>query len=142
MKKHALALSLFLTCNAGMATAESLVSTSPDNAKVYFIQPSDGQTVSKDVKIIFGLQNMGIAPAGIEKANTGHHHLLIDTDTLPDLSQPLPASDKLKHFGAGQTETILNLEPGEHTLQLVLGNHLHIPHAKPVISEKITIKVE
>jgi len=92
--------------------------------------------------VVFGLKNIGVAPAGIDKKNTGHHHLLIDTDELPDLTKPLPATDKIKHFGGGQTETEITLSPGKHTLQLLLGNYAHIPHSKPVISKKITITVE
>jgi len=84
---------------------------------------------------------MGIAPAGIKIENTGHHHLLIDTDAPADMSQPLPASDKVVHFGKGQTETTLTLPPGKHTLQLLLADQNHIPHNPPVISKKITITV-
>ena len=86
---------------------------------------------------------MGVAPAGVQKAKTGHHHLLIDTDINKiDLSQPLPATKEIKHFGGGQTETSLSLPPGEHTLQLLLGNHAHIPHNKPVVSKRITVRVK
>ncbi len=122
--------------------ANELVSKSSPDAKLYFIAPPNGATVSKTFTVKFGLSGMGVAPAGLDKDNTGHHHLLIDTDELPELSQPLAATDKIKHFGGGQTETELTLSPGTHTLQLVLGNYLHIPHDKPVVSEKITIKVE
>ncbi|MCG8380197.1 MAG: DUF4399 domain-containing protein [Proteobacteria bacterium] len=121
---------------------EELISKSPENARVYFIEPKDGQTVSQEFKIIFGLSGMGVAPAGIKVDNTGHHHLLVNLDVLPDMTKPLPANDNVKHFGKGQTQTTLKLAPGKHTLQLLLGNHLHIPHDKPVISEKITITVE
>lgn len=85
---------------------------------------------------------MGIAPAGIAVPGTGHHHLLIDTEELPDLTAPLGSSEQLKHFGQGQTEAELALPAGEHTLQLIFGDHLHIPHAPPVMSEKITITIE
>ena len=84
---------------------------------------------------------MGVAPAGVEFSGTGHHHLLIDLAELPAMDQPLPASGQLKHFGKGQTETSLDLAPGVHSLQLLLGNHLHVPHQAPVLSEKITITV-
>jgi hypothetical protein len=84
---------------------------------------------------------MGVAPATITTANTGHHHLLIDVDTLPPDNLPLPATDNVRHFGAGQTETELSLPPGRHTLQLALGDALHIPHDPPVRSAKITITV-
>lgn len=129
--------------------ADTTISESAADVDIYFIQPSDGQTVKNNVKVVFGLKNMGIAPAGVEKKNTGHHHLLIDTDVMPDLTKPLPANDKIKHFGGGQTETVVTLSPGKHTLQLLLlllllllGNYAHIPHNKPVMSEKITIMVE
>lgn len=112
------------------------------DATVYFISPADGQTLSGEVTVRFGLSGMGVAPAGVDAVNTGHHHLLIDVDELPPLDQPLPASDQVRHFGGGQTEVTLQLPPGEHTLQLVLGNYLHIPHDPPVMSEKITITVE
>lgn len=124
------------------AYGEQLVSTSPDSAKVYFITPTDGQSVTQIFRVKFGLSGMGVAPAGTNREKTGHHHLLIDTDTLPNMNQPLPATDKIKHFGGGQTETELSLPPGQHTLQLLLGNYAHVPHDKPVMSEKITITVK
>ena len=85
---------------------------------------------------------MGVAPAGADLKNTGHHHLLIDVNELPDMAKPLPATTEVKHFGGGQTETLLTLTPGTHTLQLLLGNHVHIPHDPPVLSKKITITVK
>jgi hypothetical protein len=120
----------------------SLISKAAPDAKVYFIEPLDGALVSKTFTIKFGLSGMGIAPAGTDREHTGHHHVLIDLDVLPDMTVPLPANDNVKHFGGGQTETTLTLEPGTHTLQLLLGNHVHIPHDNPVMSEKITITVE
>jgi hypothetical protein len=108
---------------------------------LYFISPVDGETVKNTVVVRFGLKNMGVAPAGVQMENTGHHHLLIDTD-LPSLGQPVPADDHHLHFGKGQTETKLTLTPGKHTLQLLLGDHIHVPHNPPVISEQITITVE
>ncbi|MCH8262149.1 MAG: DUF4399 domain-containing protein [Proteobacteria bacterium] len=122
--------------------ANDLVSKSPPDATLYIIEPIDGATVSKTFKVIFGLSGMGVAPAGTNIENTGHHHILIDMDKLPDLAKPLPATDQIRHFGGGQTETVLTLSPGEHTLQIILGNYVHIPHDKPVISEKITITVK
>ena len=116
-------------------------SAAPATASVYIISPADGETVSSPVTVKFGLKGMGVAPAGIEMANTGHHHLLIDVASLPSDAQPLPATDQVRHFGAGQTETTIELSPGRHTLQLVLGDHLHIPHQPPVRSERITINV-
>ena len=117
-------------------------SPAPQGAAVYFITPTDGQQVSSPVTIRFGLQGMGVAPAGVERQHTGHHHLLINMDTLPPLNQPLPATDQIVHFGGGQTETSIALPPGEHRLQLLLGDHFHIPHNPPVLSEMITITVQ
>ena len=114
----------------------------PEGAAVYFITPQDGATVSGPVTVKFGLKGMGVAPAGIERANTGHHHLLVDVDELPPAGQPVPADAQHIHFGGGQTETKLELAPGKHTLQLLLGDHLHRPHQPPVLSEKITITVK
>ncbi len=142
MKKLIVTSILCLGMMTTAFSAEPIKSTSPGNAKAYIIAPTDGQTVSQTFKVVFGLSGMGVAPAGIEKDNTGHHHLLIDTEELPDMNMPLPATDHIKHFGSGQTETELTLSPGKHTLQLLLGNFAHIPHDKPVLSEKITITVE
>ncbi len=114
----------------------------PEEASVYFISPQNGAEVAQTFTVKFGLKGMGVAPAGIDQANTGHHHLLIDLEQLPDLSQPLPANDNVKHFGGGQTDTPLTLPPGEHSLQLLLGDFMHKPHDKPVLSEKITITVK
>ena len=122
--------------------ADGHMSKAPANAEVYFVMPSDGDTVQSPFTVVFGLRNMGVAPAGVDKEGTGHHHLLIDTDLPSDMSQPLPATDSVKHFGGGQTETEISLEPGTHTLQLLLGNYAHVPHSEPVVSEKITITVE
>lgn len=122
--------------------AELPRSNAAANAKLYFISPTDGERIKGPVTIRFGLSNMGVAPAGIDKEHTGHHHLLIDLATLPALDQPLPATDQIKHFGGGQTETTLTLSPGKHTLQLLLGDKLHIPHQPAVLSDPITIIVE
>jgi hypothetical protein len=116
-------------------------SPAPEGAAVYFISPTDGQTVTSPVTVRFGLKGMGVAPAGTQKDATGHHHLLIDTDP-PALDQPVPTDDQHRHFGAGQTETVITLPPGKHTLQLLLGDFAHVPHAPPVMSDKITITVE
>jgi hypothetical protein len=115
---------------------------SPAGAEVYIVSPKDGAKVKGPVTVVFGLKGMGVAPAGIKFDNTGHHHLLIDSDPPADLSQPLPATEKSVHFGKGQTETTVTLPPGKHTLQLVLGDSLHVPHEPAVISKKITITVE
>jgi Domain of unknown function (DUF4399) len=115
---------------------------SPPGAEVYIISPKDGATVHSPVRVQFGLKGMGVAPAGVKFENTGHHHLLIDSDAPADAAAPLPATDKIVHFGKGQTETTLTtLTPGKHTLQLLLADQNHIPHNPPVISQKITITV-
>lgn len=124
------------------AFASDLVSSSPEGAAVYFIEPQDGQVVGPGVTVKFGLKGMGVAPAGTIKDNTGHHHILIDLDELPDLTLPLPATEQIKHFGGGQTEAELSLPAGTHTLQLLLGNYAHVPHDKPLVSEKITVVVK
>ncbi len=129
---------------AGAQTPAAAVerTASPPGAEVYIISPRDGATVHSPVHVQFGLKGMGVAPAGVKFENTGHHHLLIDTDAPTDLSAPLPATDKIVHFGKGQTETTLTtLTPGKHTLQLLLADQNHIPHNPPVISKKITITV-
>jgi len=113
----------------------------PAGAKVYIVSPRDGATIKGPVTVVFGLVGMGVAPAGVQMENTGHHHLLIDVDPPANLGLPLPATDNIKHFGKGQTETTLDLKPGKHTLQLVLGDHLHIPFLPVVASQKITITV-
>ncbi len=108
---------------------------------VYIIEPTDGAVVSNPVKVVFGLKGMGVAPAGVERDKTGHHHLIIDAE-LPDLKAPIPADENYRHFGGGQTETTFELSPGQHTLQLLLGDFVHIPHDPPVMSKKITITVK
>ena len=110
-------------------------------ATAYIISPAHGETVKSPFKVIFGLSGMGVAPAGVNKDKTGHHHLLIDTG-LPDMSSSVPSDDKHRHFGAGQTEAMIELAPGEHTLQLLLGDFAHIPHNPPVMSKQITINVK
>ena len=114
---------------------------SPPGAEVYFISPHDGDTVTNPFTVRFGLKNMGVAPAGVNVKNTGHHHLLIDTG-LPPLDQPIPSDKNHRHFGKGQTQTTLQLTPGKHTLQLLLGDYEHIPHDPPVMSKRITITVK
>src|SRR6516162_11619211 len=135
----ALALSPLL--GAPLAFAQERT-PSAAGAEVYIISPKDGATVHNPVLVQFGLKGMGIAPAGMKFDNTGHHHLLIDTDPPADQSMPLPATDKIVHFGKGQTETTVNLSPGKHTLQLLLADYQHIPHSPPVTSKKITITVK
>jgi hypothetical protein len=133
---------LALALLAGGPALASDRTPSPPGAAAYIIAPADGATVAGPVTVQFGLKGMGVAPAGIEKEKTGHHHLLIDVAELPRLDEPIPADDNHKHFGGGQTEVTLELPPGTHTLQLLLADQNHIPHEPPVMSEKITITVE
>jgi hypothetical protein len=116
-------------------------SAAPANARLFFISPSDGDTVENPVTVEFGLEGMDVAKAGTDKPNSGHHHLIIDAD-LPDFSMPIPANDNYVHFGDGSTSTEITLEPGEHRLRLLLGDHRHVPHDPPVYSDVITITVE
>jgi len=113
----------------------------PEGARVFFITPADGATVSSPVTVEFGIEGMDVVKAGIDQPHSGHHHLLVDTD-LPDLSMPIPADANHIHFGDASTSTALTLEPGQHTLQLLLGDYLHIPHDPPIMSDRITITVE
>ena len=117
-------------------------SKSKEGAEVYIISPKDGDVIKGDVTVVFGLKGMGVAPAGTAMEGTGHHHLLIDTEKLPAMNLPLAATEKSKHFGAGQTETTLKLDKGKHTLQLVFADFAHIPHDPPLMSKKITITVK
>lgn len=111
------------------------------DAKLYFISPRDGATVRGSFLVRFGLRNMGVTHAGDEYPNSGHHHLLIDVNEPLNPNEPIPSDKSHQHFGAGQTETRIELPPGRHTLQLVLGDAKHYPFAPPVVSEKITIRV-
>ena len=133
-------LSLIALFAGSLALAQGPRTPSPKGAKVYFIQPKDGQSVKGQVHVVMGLAGMGIAPAGTEAPVTGHHHILINVDKL-DINAPVPEDDKHRHFGRGQTETTLDLPAGKYTLQLVLGDWKHIPHTPPVMSQKITISV-
>jgi hypothetical protein len=117
-------------------------SPSAKGADVYIISPKDGATVSSPVTVQFGLKGMGVAPAGIAFENSGHHHLLVDTEVPVNLGAPLPVTDNVRHFGKGQTEAALELKPGKHTLQLLLADQNHIPHNPAVVSKKITITVK
>jgi hypothetical protein len=142
MRMFAIAAALVLAASLASAQAQERT-PSPKGAKVFIISPKNGETVSSPVTVKFGIKGMTLAPAGTKTENTGHHHLLIDTDAPADLSQPLPSvPDKIVHFGKAQTETTVTLPPGKHTLQLLLGDANHIPHNPPVISKKITITVK
>jgi hypothetical protein len=137
-----LAVALFVVMAFG-ATIASAETPSPPGAAVYFINLKDGDTVTGPFKVQFGLTGMGIAPAGSQNPNTGHHHLLIDTQISPEqLKQPIPADAQHRHFGGGQTEVVLTLPPGQHTLQLVLGDGAHTPHEPPVVSPVIKVTVK
>jgi len=137
---------LILAVGASVLAAVALAqdrTPAPAGAEVYIISPRNGATVHGAVTVQFGLKGMGIAPAGVKFDNTGHHHLLVDTD-LKDLKldAPIPATDKILHFGKGQTETTLTLTPGKHTLELVFADYAHMSFDPPLHSKKITITVD
>jgi hypothetical protein len=131
-------------CAALLAAGQAAAQTpSPAGASVYIINLKDGETVTSPFKVQFGLTGMGIAPAGVEKPNTGHHHLIIDTKLSADeLKAPIASDAQHVHFGAGQTEAMVTLPPGRHTLQLVLGDWSHVPHVPPVMSAVVTVTVK
>ena len=148
---------LFLPCLLFLSSIFSMVSHSDDdnfvmnnvaatNAQVFFLKPLDGQKFllkdSDTIEIIFGAKNVLVKPAGELISNSGHHHLLINVEDLPDLSMPIPANDNFVHFGKGQTRATISLPRGQHKLQLLLGNHVHIPHNPPVLSDPIYIEVK
>lgn len=124
-----------------LAKAGMDVTPAPPGARVYIIEPKNGAEVKNPVKVLFGLSGMGVAPAGTQKENTGHHHLLIDGPKV-ETTAPLPTSEQVVHFGGGQTEATVTLKPGKHTLQLMLGDWKHQPHQPPVASDTITITVK
>jgi hypothetical protein len=146
MMKHLLKTAALLTFLSFPVYAEGPTPSNPD-AVQYIISPTDGATVSSPVKVQFGLQGMGIAPAGVEKEMTGHHHLVIDSapfgaDDPEAVKMALPADETHIHYGGGQSEAMVELAPGTHTLQLVLGDWSHTPHKPPIMSKVITITVE
>ena len=126
--------------------AEGLNESASENAKVFIVEPTDNQIFTieqaKKINVVFGSKNILIKPAGELVPNSGHHHLLINVDLLPDLSMPIPASDQFIHFGKGQESTVIDLPKGRHKLQLILGNHVHIPHKPPVMSDPIYVEVK
>jgi hypothetical protein len=141
--KHLLIAAAAAIAVTGPAFADGHRNPAPEGAAAYIISPADGETVSNPVTVVFGLEGMGIAPAGTEAENTGHHHLLINTD--PDsvnMDEALPATDQIVHFGGGQTQVTKELPTGTHTLQLLLGDWTHVPHDPAVMSDVITITVE
>lgn len=142
-----IAAAAVLLAATGAAIAQE--TPSPDGARVFFANLEDGASVSSPVAIQFGLEGMGVAPAGGDFENTGHHHLLVNrapmgegTDGAEELTYAIPNDENHRHFGGGQTQVTLDLPAGEHTLQLVLGDQFHIPHNPPVMSEVITVTVE
>lgn len=146
MKAILTTISVALFATAAWAQGQT---PSAPGAQVYFANLADGDTVQSPVTVVFGLSGMGVAPAGTEADNTGHHHLLINRPALgegedgaDELLYGLPADDNHMHFGGGQTEVTLDLPAGQHTLQLVLGDAGHVPHNPPIVSEVITISVE
>ena len=143
MRTLALAALLFAVATTAAVAADDHYW--PADAKAYIISPRNGAKVRSPVTVLFGLKGLGVAPAGVKFANTGHFHLLVDADLPGDLSVPLPSTEKILHFGKGQTEVTLDsskLPPGKHTLQLVMGDESHIPHSPALASKTITITVE
>ena len=126
--------------------ADGLNESASENAKVFIVEPTDNQIFTieqaKKINVVFGSKNILIKPAGELVPNSGHHHLLINVDLLPDLSMPIPASDQFIHFGKGQESTVIDLPKGRHKLQLILGNHVHVPHKPPVMSDPIYVEVK
>lgn len=114
----------------------------PAGATAYIIEPADGARVTNPVRVVFGLKGIGVAPAGVDRNDAGHHHLLVDAPLPADLGLPIANDEQHRHFGGGQTEVELTLAPGRHTLQMLLGDHLHIPHDPPIVSSVVTIEVQ
>lgn len=136
-------LLVLLASLALVATAAQLPrKPAPAGAKVYFITPKDGDVIRGPVKVQFGLSGMGVAPAGVAHDKTGHHHILVDLEEPMNFGLPIPNDETHRHFGGGQTEAVLDLKPGKHTLQLLVADELHVAHEPPIMSEKITITVE
>ena len=118
------------------------VTKAPAGAEVYILSPKDGAVVGPEVSVVFGLKGMGVAPAGVKKEGTGHHHLLVDVKDLPAAGQPIPKDEHHVHFGNGQTETTIKLAPGKHTLQLELADENHVPFEPAIVSKPVTITVK
>ena len=140
-----MALAAVLSIGAGLsmgtgASAQTKQQPMPEEAKVYILWPPDGQVIRGAFWLRMGLAGAGVAPAGVEKAGTGHHHILVDSE-LPPFDQPIPNDRTHLHFGLGQTEARLDLPPGRHTLQLLLGDADHVPHQPPLYSKRITVTV-
>lgn len=145
MRSLAVAALLFTVATGTAFTAAAADNYWPADAKAYIVSPKSGAKVKSPVTVVFGLKGLGVAPAGVKFANTGHFHLLVDEELPKDLTVPLPSTDKILHYGKGQTEVTLDaskLPPGKHTLQLVMGDETHIPHDPALVSKKITVTVE
>lgn len=134
-------LALAIVASLALIASAQAKNTAPAHA--YFVNVQDGQTVSSPVKVVFGITGMKVAPAGVNVPNTGHFHLLIDTQmTDEEKHYAIAKDDQHVHFGKGQTETVLNLTPGNHTLQIVMGDGNHMLHSPPVMSKRITVHVK
>jgi hypothetical protein len=143
LRHSALRRSLLVAFAIGLPAVALGETAAPPNASVYIISPKDGDTVTSPFKVQFGLSGMGVAPAGVEKPNTGHHHLIVDTKLSPqELKEPIASDAQHIHYGGGQTEAMVTLPPGKHTLQLVLGDWSHIPFNPPIMSSVITVTVK
>ena len=141
MKRSVSVVAMLAVAVSTIAIAQIKRTPAPAGAEVYFISPKDGETVTSPVTVRFGLKGMGVVPAGLAFEGAGHHHLIVDAKT-PPLDAPIPADANHLHFGKGQTETTVQLKPGKHTLQLVVGDQLHVPHDPAVVSKVITINVK
>ncbi|MGR3617569.1 MAG: DUF4399 domain-containing protein [Paracoccaceae bacterium] len=146
MNKFAISVAVFTSVAFAMPVS-ARETEAADGAHVYFVALEDGATVNSPVTIQFGLQGMGVAPAGAEYDFTGHHHLLIDTaafglDNLGRFDEGIPSDEHHKHFGGGQTQVTVELPKGTHTLQLLLGDLYHVPHNTPLYSDQITVTVD
>lgn len=140
---------LFAVAIAAAGAAHAGMTPAPEGAEVYFVNLEDGQTVASPVTVVFGLKNMGVAPAGVMNETTGHHHLLLNRPPLgegqfgeEEFDLALPNDENHRHFGGGQTQVTLDLPPGTHTMQLVVGDADHVPHDPPIVSEVISVTVE
>lgn len=140
-RRWALALAAaLLAASAARGNDEIPRTPAPKDVELYFITPHDGEALTSPVTVRFGLRGMGVAPAGVDKPDTGHHHLIVDAP-LPATDRPVPADENHIHFGGGQTEVTLELGPGPHTLQLLLGDRNHVPHEPPVVSKRIRVTI-
>jgi hypothetical protein len=140
----AISITILIACSLISGVALAGPTPAPADAYAYIGYPNNGQTLpaGKPFRVWFGLRYMGVAPRGVKYPNTGHHHLLIDTDLPSSFDDEIPSDRQHLHFGAGETETTLELPPGKHTLQLLMGDSMHVPHNPPVYSKKITIYVK